>query len=185
MTTAAAPDDDGSSASAFRPIPERVGELVLAQQDATETDQRQRVIGAQPAGRLERGLGGRVERRVCGLADSLQQREAELELRLAVVGVVGDASGEELDQGLGGWRRRAAATTEWRRGRRDWARARGRRGRTAASGRPSTGDAREQAAVSRTLASNTVRRPDRRTARVRRPRVHGLGTGDPSSRMRW
>ena len=87
---------------------ERLGELVLAEQDAAEADQRKRVIGAEPTGRLERVFRGRVERRVGRLADPLQQREAELELRLAVIGVLGDASGEELDEALG-WRRRWAA----------------------------------------------------------------------------
>ena len=54
--------------------------------EAAEADERQGIVGQQPAGRLERGLGHGVERGVGGLADALEQRQAELELRVAVVG---------------------------------------------------------------------------------------------------
>ncbi len=154
---------------------------MLAEQDAAEPDERKRVVGAEPTGRLQRGFRSRVERRVGRLADPLQQREAELELRLTVVGVLGDASGEELDEALG-WRCRRRRLSEAASG---WARASGWRagggelrgavGSTAAV----EGAAPAQAAMSNAPTSTAARRLDQGTENTRRPRHHGHGYGRP------
>ncbi len=116
-TTARAPDDDGSSAVADSPISSASANSCLPSRMPPSPTSGSASSGRSRRAACERGFGGRVERRVGRLADPLQQREAELELRLTVVGVLGDASGEELDEALGGWRRRRRCRRRVSRGR--------------------------------------------------------------------
>jgi hypothetical protein len=59
---------------------------MLAELQATDPGQDQGVVGCQLAGR-SKAPRRRVERRIGGLADPLEEREPEVALRVASVGV--------------------------------------------------------------------------------------------------
>ena len=90
---------------------ERLGELVLAELEATDPGQDLGVVGGEPAGGLERLVGRRVERRIGRLADPLEEGEPEVALGVRVGRVGGDERLEPGDLGDGrrGRRRRASS----------------------------------------------------------------------------
>ena len=69
---------------------EGIGELVLAELEAADPGQDLGVVGSEPAGRLERLVGRRIEGRIGRLADALEEREPEIALGVRVRRVGGD-----------------------------------------------------------------------------------------------
>jgi hypothetical protein len=78
------------------------GELVPPELQGAEPDQHQDVVGREVAGVRQGGLGRGVERGVGGLADPLEEGQAEVPLGAGVVGIRLDPLGQPVDERLGG-----------------------------------------------------------------------------------
>ena len=115
---------------------EGMGELVAAELESAETDEHEDIVGRQLASVGQRRLRRGVQRGVRGLADALQEGEAEVALDAWIVGVGGGARAQRLDERLG--RREGGDRT----GRDGWTSRRGRARRTGPVCRRRGGDRR-------------------------------------------
>ncbi len=148
------------------------GELVAPELEASQTDQGQDVVGREVQCVLESGLRRCVERRIRGLADTLQQGQTEVALRGRVVRIGIDPCGQRLDEGLS-WRNRCRSCG--RGGRRRGGRGRGCRRRGHRLGREGRG--------SRRAATRHNEKGGKGQGQSARPREHAVDTGLVTGRM--